>query len=84
MAAARKILDLSEVTLVDLAVIRFLISCEDEGIELVECPPTCASGFFASAPRECSPELTNDLTRYSVAQPAGCHGLTVWFGHRQK
>lgn len=36
---AHKILDLSEVTLVDLEVVRFLISCEDEGIELVECPP---------------------------------------------
>ena len=36
---ASKILDLSEVTLVDLGVVRFLISCEDEGIELVECPP---------------------------------------------
>ena len=35
---SRKILDLSEVTLVDLGVIRFLISCEDEGVELVECP----------------------------------------------
>jgi hypothetical protein len=35
----RKILDLSEVTLVDLVVVRFLISCEDEGIELVQCPP---------------------------------------------
>ncbi len=35
----RKILDLSEVTLVDLEVVRFLISCEDEGIELVQCPP---------------------------------------------
>jgi hypothetical protein len=35
----RKILDLSEVTLVDLAVVRFLISCEDEGVELVQCPP---------------------------------------------
>ena len=35
---ARKILDLSEVTLVDLGVVRFLISCEDEGIELVQCP----------------------------------------------
>ena len=34
----RKILDLSEVTLVDIAVVRFLISCEDEGIDLVECP----------------------------------------------
>lgn len=36
---ARKILDLSEVTIVDLAVVRFLISCEDEGVELVQCPP---------------------------------------------
>lgn len=35
----RKILDLSEVTLVDLPVVRFLIRCEDEGIELVRCPP---------------------------------------------
>ena len=37
--AAQKILDLSEVTLVDLGVVRFLIRCEDEGIELVQCPP---------------------------------------------
>jgi hypothetical protein len=36
---ARKILDLNEVTLVDIAAVRFLISCEDEGIELVRCPP---------------------------------------------
>ena len=36
---AHKILDLSEVTLVDLEVVRFLIRCEDEGIELVQCPP---------------------------------------------
>jgi hypothetical protein len=35
----RKILDLSEVTLVDIAVVRFLISCENEGIELVRRPP---------------------------------------------
>jgi len=35
----RKILDLSEVTLVDVAVVRFLISCENEGAELVQCPP---------------------------------------------
>lgn len=32
------ILDLSEITLVDLGVVRFLISCEDGGIELVQCP----------------------------------------------
>jgi hypothetical protein len=35
----RKVLDLSEVNLVDLSVVRFLISCEDKGVELVECPP---------------------------------------------
>jgi hypothetical protein len=35
----RKILDLSEVTLVDIGVVRFLISCEDEGVQLVQCPP---------------------------------------------
>ena len=34
-----KTVDLSEVTLVDLEVIRFLICCEDEGIELIQCPP---------------------------------------------
>jgi hypothetical protein len=36
---ARKILDLSEVTLVDLAVVRFLIRCEEKGVELAGCPP---------------------------------------------
>ena len=38
-SSTHKILDLSEVTLVDVAAVRFLISCEKEGIELVECPP---------------------------------------------
>jgi hypothetical protein len=36
---ALKILDLREVTLVDVGVIRFLINCQDEGIALVQCPP---------------------------------------------
>ena len=36
---AHKILDLGEVTLVDIAVVSFLIRCEDEGIELAQCPP---------------------------------------------
>jgi hypothetical protein len=36
---ARKILDLSALTLVDLEAVRFLISAEDEGAELVQCPP---------------------------------------------
>jgi hypothetical protein len=37
-AYTSKILDLSEVTLVDLGVVRFLITCEDEGVELAHCP----------------------------------------------
>jgi hypothetical protein len=37
--SARKRFDLGEVTLVDLGVIRFLIGCEDRGIELAQCPP---------------------------------------------
>src|SRR5262249_8953587 len=36
---ARKILDLREVTLVDLGVVQFLVRCEDEGAKLVHCPP---------------------------------------------
>jgi hypothetical protein len=33
-----KILELSEVTLVDLSVVQFLINCEDAGVQLVQCP----------------------------------------------
>jgi hypothetical protein len=33
-----KILDLSEVTLVDLGVVQFLINCEDAGVQLLQCP----------------------------------------------
>ena len=35
----RLALDLGEVTLVDGAVVRFLIACEAEGIELLHCAP---------------------------------------------
>lgn len=33
-----KILDLSEITLVDRGVIQFLNNCEDGGVQLVQCP----------------------------------------------
>ena len=33
------VLDLGEVTLVDVEVVRFLSDCENEGILLVHCPP---------------------------------------------
>ena len=35
----RLVLDLDEVTLVDGPVVRFLIACEGEGIELLHCSP---------------------------------------------
>src|SRR5262245_34754911 len=38
-SCTHKILDLSEVTLVDRVVVQFLAACEEEGVELVECPP---------------------------------------------
>jgi hypothetical protein len=33
-----RVLDLSEVTLVDLDVVRFLMQCDTEGIRLAHCP----------------------------------------------
>jgi hypothetical protein len=38
-ARMRTILDLTDVDLVDVAVVQFLISVEDEGVELMQCPP---------------------------------------------
>ena len=35
----RLVFDLDEVTLVDIGVVRFLIACEAEGIELLNCAP---------------------------------------------
>lgn len=35
----RLVLDLDEVTIVDVAVVRFFVACEAEGIELVRCAP---------------------------------------------
>ena len=35
----RLVLDLDEVTLVDVGVVRFLMACEAEGIELLNCAP---------------------------------------------
>jgi len=36
---ARILMDLGEVTLVNVEVVRFLTGCEDEGIALLRCPP---------------------------------------------
>ena len=36
---ARILMDLGEVTLVNVEVVRFLSNCEEEGVELLHCPP---------------------------------------------
>lgn len=35
----RLLLDLNEVTLVDVEAVRFLVACEAEGIDLLDCAP---------------------------------------------
>ena len=56
----RKILDLSEVTLVDLVAVRFLMSCEDEGVELIQCPPYVREWILRErADGECSGKTDN-------------------------
>jgi hypothetical protein len=55
----RKILDLSEVTLVDLGVVRFLIACEDEGVELVECPAYVREWMLRERAEEAEPDSSD-------------------------
>jgi len=50
-----KILDLSEVTLVDLGVVQFLIACEDAGVELVECPAYIREWMLRERAEEAQP-----------------------------
>jgi hypothetical protein len=54
-----KILDLSQITLVDLGVVRFLISCEDEGVELVQCPAYVREWMLRERAEGRQPELSN-------------------------
>ena len=53
-----KILDLSEVTLVDVAVVRFLISCEKEGVELAHRPPYVREWMLRECAEAAEPEPT--------------------------
>ena len=54
-----KILDLSELTLVDLEVVRFLISVEDEGVELYQCPPYVREWMLRERAEGAQPESSN-------------------------
>jgi hypothetical protein len=48
----RALLDLDDVTLVDVAVVRFLIACDGEGIELRHCPPYIGEWMARERSRE--------------------------------
>ena len=52
----RLILELRQVTLVDLEVIRFLVSCEDSGVELVQCPPCVREWILRERAEGAQPE----------------------------
>jgi len=54
-----KILDLSEVTLVDIGVVRFLISCEDEGVQLVYCPAYIREWMLRERAEEMQPDSSD-------------------------
>ena len=43
-------LDLEEVTLVDIGVVRFLLACEESGIELLHCSPYIRQGILREQP----------------------------------
>jgi hypothetical protein len=57
---ARRILDLSEVTLVDVAVVGFLIGCENEGVELAQCPPYVREWMLRERTEGAQPEPSRD------------------------
>jgi hypothetical protein len=55
-ASARKVLDLTEVTLVDLGVVPFLIRCGEEGIEFMQCPSYVREWMFRERAEQTQPE----------------------------
>ncbi len=58
-SSARTILDLREVTLVDIAVVRFLIACEEEGVELLQCPPYVREWILRERAEALKPEASS-------------------------
>ena len=55
----RKILDLGEVTLVDVEIVHFLIRCEEEGVELAGCPPYVREWIQRERAEAAEPDLSN-------------------------
>jgi len=50
-----KILDLGEVTLVDLGVVQFLIDCEEAGVQLLQCPAYVREWMLRERAQEMQP-----------------------------
>ena len=56
----RIVLDLGEVTLVDVEVVRFLSDCENEGIVLVHCPPYVREWILRERAEGAQPQVSDN------------------------
>ena len=54
-------MDLDEVTLVDVEVVRFLSECEDRGIVLVPCPPYVREWILRERAEGAQPQVPNGV-----------------------
>jgi hypothetical protein len=57
----RIFMDLDEVTLVDVEVVRFLSECEDRGIVLVHCPPYVREWILRERAEGAQPQVPNGV-----------------------
>ena len=57
----RIFMDLDEVTLVDVEVVRFLSECEDRGIVLVHCPPYVREWILRERTEGAKPQVPNGV-----------------------
>jgi hypothetical protein len=55
------LLDLGEVTLVDVEVVRFLRDCEDGGIALVHCPPYVREWILRERAEGAQPQVSDNI-----------------------
>jgi hypothetical protein len=58
--SVRILLDLAEVTLVDVEVVRFLNDCEDRGIVLIHCPPYVREWILRERAEGAQPQVSDN------------------------
>jgi hypothetical protein len=58
--SVRILLDLGEVTLVDVEVVRFLSGCEDGGVVLVHCPPYVREWILRERAEGAEPQVSDN------------------------